>query len=213
MEQSEYILIVDDDPDARTILDFTLADVGVAVKTANNGAQAIELIQQSLPRLIFLDLMLPDVNGFEVLYWLRSSPRTAQIPVVIVSAYVGGMHLPQLDGTQVIQKGQMRSAPIRETAASIIQGQPLAPQAAPFFHAGVDPETIDVVRDAIRSMISPREMEVLQLMAEGQSNDQIAESLTISLNTVKSHGKALFEKLNVESRSQAVAHARELGLL
>lgn len=61
--------------------------------------------------------------------------------------------------------------------------------------------------------LSDRELEVLQLMATGASNQDIAESLVIAVNTVKRHARNIFDKLGVENRTQAVARARTLGLL
>ena len=64
-----------------------------------------------------------------------------------------------------------------------------------------------------RRGISKREMEVLQLMAEGLSNNEIAEKLHVSLSTVKSHSQNLFEKMEVDRRTQAVDKARKLGII
>jgi two-component system, NarL family, response regulator LiaR len=61
--------------------------------------------------------------------------------------------------------------------------------------------------------MSKRELEVLQLMAEGLSNQQIAEKLCVSLNTIKTHCSGIFEKLDVERRTQAVEVARQMGIL
>lgn len=61
--------------------------------------------------------------------------------------------------------------------------------------------------------ISKRELEVLQLMADGMSNKEIADSLFVSLNTIKSHSSNLFEKLEVKRRTQAVETAKKLGIL
>lgn len=68
----------------------------------------------------------------------------------------------------------------------------------------ISPEELD---------IRPREMEILQLMAEGLSNQEIADQLFISLSTVKTHNMNLFTKLDVKRRTQAVSKAKELGLL
>lgn len=63
------------------------------------------------------------------------------------------------------------------------------------------------------SGISKRELEVLQLMAEGLSNKEIAERLFVSLNTVKTHASKIFEKLDVKRRTQAIQKSKELGLI
>jgi LuxR family maltose regulon positive regulatory protein len=61
--------------------------------------------------------------------------------------------------------------------------------------------------------LSPRELEVLKLMAEGLSNQETSERLVVALDTVKGHNKKIFGKLHVQRRTEAVAHPRELGLL
>jgi LuxR family maltose regulon positive regulatory protein len=61
--------------------------------------------------------------------------------------------------------------------------------------------------------LSPRELEVLQLVAEGFSNREISERLFLALSTVKGHNRLIFDKLQVKRRTEAVARARELGLL
>ena len=61
--------------------------------------------------------------------------------------------------------------------------------------------------------LSPREMEVLELMAKGMSNAEIAEKLFVSLNTIKTHSSKLYEKLDVKRRTQAVEKARQLSLI
>ncbi|HKP52957.1 MAG TPA: response regulator transcription factor, partial [Chloroflexia bacterium] len=61
--------------------------------------------------------------------------------------------------------------------------------------------------------LSPRELEVLQLLAEGLSNREISERLFLALDTVKGHNRKIFDKLQVQRRTEAIARARELGLL
>jgi LuxR family maltose regulon positive regulatory protein len=67
-------------------------------------------------------------------------------------------------------------------------------------------------RDSLREPLSERELEVLRLVTAGLSNSEIAEELIIAVSTVKSHINHIFGKLEVESRTQAVAKAQELGL-
>ena len=69
-------------------------------------------------------------------------------------------------------------------------------------------------KDALKATnLSPREMDVLQLMAKGMSNAEIADNLFVSLNTVKTHSSKLYEKLEVKRRTQAVEKARQLSLI
>lgn len=76
-----------------------------------------------------------------------------------------------------------------------------------------DPDFILNEQELARLGISKREQEVLELIAEGLSNQEIAEKLFVSLNTVKTHSSSLFSKLNVRRRTEAVRRAKELRLL
>lgn len=77
----------------------------------------------------------------------------------------------------------------------------------------VDQSVMDIQISSENLLLSPRELEVLELIAQGLSNQEIADKLFVSLNTVKSHSSNLFIKLDVKRRTQAVLKARELGLL
>ncbi len=83
---ADYILVVDDEPDIRSVLQQILADANFTVQTAPDGLAALAMVQKSPPRLILLDLMMPGMDGFEVVYNLKSQPATADIPVVILTA-------------------------------------------------------------------------------------------------------------------------------
>ncbi|HEY1012647.1 MAG TPA: response regulator, partial [Herpetosiphonaceae bacterium] len=85
-EPGAPILVVDDSPDARDIIQTILAGQGYAAETVANGREALEWLERRQPGLIILDLMMPEVDGFEVLARLRDHPDHQHIPVIIVSA-------------------------------------------------------------------------------------------------------------------------------
>jgi CheY-like chemotaxis protein len=80
------VLVVDDDPEARTILERILKDEKADVVLAANGGEAMAAIAQATPDLVLLDLMMPGMSGFEVVARLRAQPKGSEIPVMIVSA-------------------------------------------------------------------------------------------------------------------------------
>src|SRR5689334_12935103 len=80
----EKILVVDDDPDIRTILGDRIDSLGYTVITAENGQKAIEKVAQEEPDLMFLDLQLPQMNGLQVLKKLKDYP---ELPVIIITAF------------------------------------------------------------------------------------------------------------------------------
>lgn len=81
-----YLLLVEDDSDIRALLDTTLRFQGFRVATANNGRQALELVQKEHPSLVIADIMMPQLDGFGLVHRLRIHPETRMIPVVFITA-------------------------------------------------------------------------------------------------------------------------------
>jgi DNA-binding response OmpR family regulator len=79
------ILIVDDEPDLRTLIAFALSREGHAVSQAENGVDALERLRQETPDLIILDLRMPEMDGYELLQRIRTEPAWAAVPVIILS--------------------------------------------------------------------------------------------------------------------------------
>jgi two-component system phosphate regulon response regulator PhoB len=80
------ILVVDDEPEAVELIDFNLKQAGYDVVTAADGAEALKKSRSTVPALIILDLMLPEIDGLEVCKMLRRDPTTAAVPIVMVTA-------------------------------------------------------------------------------------------------------------------------------
>jgi DNA-binding response OmpR family regulator len=87
-ESSGLILVADDDPDIREIVAFRLQRAGYATVQAASGEEALRLVDESAPALCILDVMMPKVNGFEVLRKLRSDPSTQDMLVLMLTASV-----------------------------------------------------------------------------------------------------------------------------
>jgi CheY-like chemotaxis protein len=103
------VLVVDDDPKAVELIAVRLAAIGASVLRAHGGQEAIDLARRELPGLIVLDLMMPTVNGFDVVEALRERPETARIPVIVVTAKrVTEADHERLGGavTAIMEKGQ-----------------------------------------------------------------------------------------------------------
>ncbi len=83
------ILIADDEPDILVIMELILKSQGYEVIKGTNGIEALELASEHLPNLILLDIMMPEMDGWEVLRLLKTDPRTSGIPVAMVSAREG----------------------------------------------------------------------------------------------------------------------------
>lgn len=87
MTDRGYILLVDDDPELRQSLVDLLEDEGHRTRTASSGREALQILGgPELPRLILLDLMMPDLNGWQFCELQRQDPRLASVPVLVVTA-------------------------------------------------------------------------------------------------------------------------------
>ena len=85
-EQKGYVLVVDDIPDILKLLDATLKFKGFRVVTAHNGLEALEAIQKERPALVIADILMPKMDGFNLLHRIRLDPKTRDLPVIFLSA-------------------------------------------------------------------------------------------------------------------------------
>ena len=201
------VLVADDHPIVRGGIVSLLAgadDVEV-VGEATDGLEAVRLASEFTPDLVLMDLRMPGLDGDEATARILSAhPRTR---VVILTTYESDSSI--LTAIEAGASGYLlKAAPPEEILAgirSVARGEvALAPSIAAMLVARVAKPTVS---------LSPREREVLALVAQGESNPSIAASLFLSEATVKTHLLHVFEKLGVNDRTRAVTKAMELGLL
>jgi CheY-like chemotaxis protein len=123
----QYALIVDDNVDAREILSIVMEQAGFEVELARNGLEALASVEKRIPDIVLLDLMMPGVNGFQVLTRLRSVPATRRVPVIVISA-VSNSTLLQLPGVSgVIQKSRFSIVNLQTIVSDVLaEYQPVA---------------------------------------------------------------------------------------
>lgn len=120
MEDGKYVLIVDDDPDARKILAKIIEGLELRTRSVADGEVALAVIAEEKPALILLDLMMPGMDGFEVLAYLRRIRIYRYIPVIVVSA-VSQTDLLQLPGVAVvIRKAHLRATQVQEHVLNLL---------------------------------------------------------------------------------------------
>jgi DNA-binding NarL/FixJ family response regulator len=193
------VLVVDDDPAFRAFVVETLVSAGYGVREATNGRDAFAAARRTDPSLVLLDLHLPDISGYEACRQLRES-HGESLPIVLMSRTktddldrIAGLLLGADDYiTKPVEAGELL-ARIRRVA--LRSGASLAP-------SGSNP---------VRDKLTPRERQVLQMLADGLSQNDIAAELVISPKTVGTHLQHILSKLEVHSRTQAVAIAHRYG--
>jgi DNA-binding NarL/FixJ family response regulator len=200
------------------------------VGEATNGREAVQLCRDLEPDLVLMDVRMPQMDGLEATRQIKA--EHPEISVLVITTYenpdylleaikagAAGYVLKDAPNQQLL--GAMRRAlegesPInQELATRLIQrlaGEASQPAAA---GSGAPPEAQSGASQAPPSLLdelTPREEEVLGLVAQGKTNQEIASSLSISRATAKVHVRHIIAKLGVSDRTQAVVRALELGL-
>lgn len=132
-EEDAYILVADDDPDARVIMCALLKMLDWDAVAVSNGAEALAMITARPPSLIMIDLMMPVMNGFELLGHLKAVPATRDIPVIILSALGKDKRLARLGADMVIQKGSLTIDRLHQTvqdSLALVRGRNVVEQLA-----------------------------------------------------------------------------------
>jgi DNA-binding NarL/FixJ family response regulator len=192
--EGHLVLVADDDEGIRTLLAEVLDAEGYAVLLAARGDAAMLLAERQPPAAAILDVAMPALSGYEVCHRLRRDLGSA-IAIVMIS----GVRTESYDRVAALLLGAddflVKPFDPNELLARLRRLLERAPR-APAFH-----------------QLTPRELEVLTLMAEGYDQRDIAAKLVISQKTTASHIQHIIEKLGVHSRAQAVAGAYRYGLI
>ncbi|MFC9690591.1 response regulator [Kribbella sp. NPDC056951] len=178
------------------------------VAAASDGAEAVQLVAEHNPDVLLVDLRMPNVDGVEATRQVRAEyPRTE---VVVLTTYSDD------DSVLSALRAGARGFLTKDADAEAI-GRALEAAAAgqSILDADVQRRLIEGATEAPKPVdtgLTPRELDVLRLIAEGLSNTEIARHLVVSEATVKTHINHLFAKANLRDRAQAVAYAYRLGL-
>jgi DNA-binding NarL/FixJ family response regulator len=207
------IVVADDHPVYRDGLALLLGSVpGVeVVGTAADGAAAVEVVREHLPDVVVMDVQMPVLDGIEATRRIAADAPSVGVVVLTMSEDDGTVFAAVRAGARgYLLKGADQEEVVRAitTVASggAVFGAALARRIAEFFTAGpAGPGTAF-------PQLTAREREVLDLVAAGRSNAQIAAALHLSPKTVRNVVSNVLTKLQVTDRAQAIVRAREAGL-
>jgi DNA-binding NarL/FixJ family response regulator len=202
------VVIADDHPFYRQGLADLLGKSGIeVVGEAPDGQAAIELVGQTAPDVVVMDLNMPGMSGAEATRRLTERNPTARVLVLSVSA-------EEVDVTDAILAGAMgyvlKDSPIEEVVAGI--------KAAAAGNSLISPRIASQLMRRIRDReieqpqlpplpLSDRELQVLKLVADGKTNQEIGEELFIGPSTARNHISSILMKLQVDNRVQAAVRA------
>jgi DNA-binding NarL/FixJ family response regulator len=199
------VLCVDDHPVVRDGIAaiINLQPDMILAGAAATGGEALEQFFELRPDVALVDLRLPDMSGFDLIKKIKDKYPNARI--VVLSSHEGDVDIQRAleAGAQgYVVKGIVREE-LLETIRSVHAGKRRLP-------AAVAQKLTEHMADA---PISPRELEVLSLMAGGKRNKEIASDLSIAEDTVKMHVRNILSKLQVNDRTEAVTIALRRGII
>ena len=173
------------------------------VAEAATGKEAVDLFKRHRPDVTILDVRLPDVNGIDAMTLIREHSPNARI--IVLTTYLGDVqaHRALKAGAHAfLLKGALRTD-LLETIRAVNRGHKRVP-------AEVASEIAEYAAD---DTLTPREIEVLEQVAAGNSNKIVADHLEISEDTVKSHIRSILKKVGANDRTHAVTIALRRGFL
>jgi DNA-binding NarL/FixJ family response regulator len=186
-------------------------DIEVAGE-ADNGRAAVRMVQELLPQVVIMDISMPDLNGIEATRQILSD--TAGVKVIALS-----MHSDSLFVLNMFQAGAsgylLKDCALEELVKAVrtVMNRKI------YLSPGISDIVIkDFVlgwsstESSAYSILTVREREVLQLMAEGKTTNQIAESLCVSIKTVEAHRKQMMNKLDIHNVAELTKYAIRQGL-
>ncbi len=206
------ILVVDDHPVVRAGLVLMLGtqpDMEV-VGEAGDGQEAVGRVAALAPDVVLMDLEMPGLDGVEAIQRIHAGGSDARI--LVLTAYDTDERI--LQAVQAGARGYLLKGAPRD---EIFQAVRVVHGGGSLLQPAVATKLLDRVGDLLRGereeALTERELQVLELMAKGYRNKEIARDLCITERTVKFHANILFQKLNVDSRTEAVSQALQRGII
>lgn len=206
MSDLAKILLVDDNP---KYLADVLPFYGYDLKCVSDGVQALSVLDSGeFFDIVLLDVMMPNMNGWDTLKTIRKNSKTKDIPVIMLTA---------------VNEDQKMVSGLKIGADDYIVKPFILPNLLARIEAVLrranrnkqvlKPENVTINQADNFNSLTKREKDVLLLVTQGESNKSIADKLVLSEVTVKSHLNSIFKKLNVTNRTQAVLVAMQMNLV
>lgn len=210
--ENDTLLLIDDDPNLVLLVKDYLELRGYLVITAKNGRDALKVLEKELPRLIICDVMMPEMDGYTFVKKVRDNPQTSWLPILFLSAKgqiqdrVAGLS----NGADVYMvKPFEPDELVAQIEASLKQAARMRQmQGAPAEIGST--VSVNVPFDV---ELTPTEQRVIQLVAKGMANKEIAEGLSVSQRTIESHVSNMLGKTGLHNRTELARWAIEQRMI
>lgn len=211
MRASIRLLLADDHTMVRQSMRRSMEDAGFEiVGEAADGAEAVRLVERERPEVVLMDVSMPVLDGVEATRQIRAMAEGAPEVVMLT------MHADADIVRRALQAGAVGYLTKDSSIDDVVEAVRLAASGDGAVSAGL---AAALLREASvpapdpGTQVSAREIEVLQLIAEGASPPEVAAQLFISVKTVKNHLSSIYEKLDARDRTQAVLKGLRMGII
>lgn len=206
MSDLAKILLVDDNP---KYLADVLPFYGYDLKCVSDGVQALSVLDSGeFFDIVLLDVMMPNMNGWDTLKTIRKNSKTKDIPVIMLTAVNEDQKM--ISGLKIGADDYIVKPFILPNLLARIEA---VLRRANRNKQVLKPENVTINQADNFNSLTKREKDVLLLVTQGESNKSIADKLVLSEVTVKSHLNSIFKKLNVTNRTQAVLVVMQMNLV
>jgi DNA-binding NarL/FixJ family response regulator len=198
VRDTKKLLLIDDDPNLILLVQDYLEFRGYEVITAENGREALDVLEQESPDLIICDVMMPEMDGYTFVKHVRENPPTNWIPVLFLSAK--GQSQDKVKGLN--------------TGADVYMVKPFEPEelvaqvesslkhTERLRNRAVNGDNNVIMKVPFDVQLTPTELKVVQHVARGLANREIAEELNVSQRTVESHVSNMLGKTGLHNRTE-----------
>ena len=204
---NKRLLLIDDDPNLILLVKDYLEFRGYEVITAENGREALDVLEQDIPDMIICDVMMPEMDGYALVEFVRQDPRMNWIPVLFLSAK--GQSHDRVKGLNTgadvyMVKPFEPEELVAQVESSLRQASRLTTR--PPTPAG---ETLSNLQVPANVELTPTELKVVQFVARGLANREIAKELNVSQRTIESHVSNMLGKTGLHNRTELARWAIE----
>ena len=218
MIRTQQIMIVDDHPLFREGLKTIISRNKhyQVIAEAGDSQQGLKLAQSLQPDLVLVDISLPDKSGIQLIRELRKVDPNMKVLVVTMHSKVDYI-------AESFQAGASGYVVKESAAEGLLKGIDTVLNGGYFLDSAVSPQVVEklmtlpakdaTIRDANYDSLTPREQEILRLLAEGLNTREIADKLCISSKTVENHRTNIMHKLNLQNPIDLVRYAAKIGLI
>ncbi len=200
------LLLIDDDPNLILLVKDYLEFRGYEVQTADNGKEALNMLSHNLPDMIVCDIMMPEMDGYALIENIRQDPRMSWIPVLFLSAR--GQSQDRIKGLNLGADVYMVKPFEPEELVAQVESSLKQTNRLLLYTDGIGDDSSPIQVPATVEL-TPTELKVVQLVARGLANREIALQMNVSQRTIESHVSNMLGKTGLSNRTELARWAIE----